>query len=217
MGGLQEVAFMELHSRLAGERRSGHDRRKYSDLNYLGPERRSGFDRRFVTGGMQSVRLQPVPFAMRAEPGPALAQRLSPPNGQRFLSPLVVVKRIECEFAFVEADEEEGCRHVQEMMKRLVARNNGRRNGVPDERLEHLANVMHRAVHVCFGDDPGTETEWLCTVVIPAEPLVFEYESLVHARSVQGLLRRCAKILGYGILQAAADDMPRTPRLCVEH
>jgi hypothetical protein len=67
--------------------------------------------------------------------------------------------------------------------------------------------VKDRAVHVCFGDDPGANTGCLCAVVIPGEPLVFEYESAAHAQAVQPLLSRCAKVLGYGIVNCVAGDI----------
>lgn len=189
---------MDLRPHSDGDRRHGHERRTRNGLHYryCGPERRSGLDRRSAALGVRPAYLESF----------AGAHRLVPAKDHHFLSPLVVAMRLASEFAYVEADEAEGLRHVWEIMKQLDAKNNRHRDSLLAERLKHLDQVKERAVHVCFGDDPGGETEYLCTVVIPGEPLIFEYESAAHERAVRPLLRRCAQMLGYDILDGVADD-----------
>ena len=186
---------MELNTRMEVHRRSGCERRKHGDPHYRGPERRSGLDRRSAKLGIGPVCLEPT----------VGAHRLVPINGNHFLSPLVVGMRLASEFAYVEADEAGGLRHVMELMRQLEAKKSHGRNSLRDERLEHLDKVKDRAVYLCFGEDPGCATGYLCTVVIPGEPLIFEYESPAHERAVQPLLRRCAQVLGYDIRDGVAD------------
>lgn len=133
--------------------------------------------------------------------------RLAPTNGHAFLSPLVIVMRIAAEFAYVEADEAMGYDRVEDIIRQIESRSRRNKDALLAERIEQLEKVKDRAVHVCFGDDPGSDTGYLCAVVIPGEPLIFEYESLVHEEAVQPLLGRCAKILGYGIGNGVAGDL----------
>ena len=199
---------MGMHIGLAADRRCGRERRKFDDPNYFGPERRSGLDRRSATEGRGFLNLQPFAAgesAVCVEAGTAAGHRLVARNDHHLSSPLVVVKRLESEFAYVEADAAAGHRHVLEMMSQLEARKGDRRTFVCDERLERLNTVKDRAVYVHFGDDPSSETEYLCTVVIPGEPLVFQYESATHERAAWLLLKRCAKVLGYDIDDVKAD------------
>jgi hypothetical protein len=83
--------------------------------------------------------------------------------------------------------------------------------------MEQLERVKDRAVHVCFGDNPGCDKSYLCAVVIPGEPMIFEYESVEHEESVQALLERCAKILGYGVGNAIAGDLTANLLSAVNH
>jgi hypothetical protein len=138
---------------------------------------------------------------------PRVAHRLAPTNGHPYLSPLVIVMRIASEFAYVEADEGAGLDRVEDVIRQIESRSRRNKDALLAERIEQLEKVKDRAVHVCFGDDPGCDTGYLCAVVIPGEPLIFEYESLEHEEAVQPLLGRCAKILGYGIGNGVAGDL----------
>ena len=201
---------MDLHPRLETDRRSGYERRKREAVNYFGPERRNGLERREVVTIIEGLPFQAMVAVQPAGDeagGTPVVHRLVPVNGHRFLSPLLVVMRLASAFAYIEADEALGRRHVLEMMKQLVPSRHGRRHPTHDERVAHLDKVKDRAVYVHFGDAPSSETDYLCAVVIPEEPLVFEYESAAHERAARPLLRRCAKILGYDIVEAPAEDV----------
>ena len=206
--------FMELRPRSDVERRSGHDRRKRSDPHYRGPERRSGLDRRAASLGTR--RAYGEPLAAWTDAPAARAHRLVPAKGHHFLRALLVVMRIASEFACAEADEAAGLGHVLEMMRQLEPKNGHHRDSFLAERLAHLDKVKDRAVYVCFGDDPGGNAGYLCTVVIPGEPLIFEYESAAHERAVRPLLRRCAQVFGYEIVNGVAEDPGRNVLLCPE-
>lgn len=105
--------------------------------------------------------------------------------------------RIAAEFAYIEADEQAGADRLDDILRQAQIRN--RRNKDPwlAERIEQLERIRDRAVHICFGDDPGSDTGYLCTVAIPGEPLIFEYESKAHQEAVEPLLARCARVLAY--------------------
>jgi hypothetical protein len=210
---------MDLRDLVRADKRSGTDRRKYRDPGYAGRERRSGADRRSVMFGMRPAGAEASAVSCvipGAGTGP-FAHCLQAPNGQRFHSPLVVVKRLSCEFAYVEADEAEGYRHVLEMLEWLEAKIGGRSNSIHNERVRHLGAVKDRAIHVLFGDDLTSENAYLCSVIVPGEPLVFEHASSMHERAIRPLLKRCAKVLGYEIVKVAAEDFISSLSLRPQH
>jgi len=96
---------------------------------------------------------------------------------------------------------------VDEVIREMERRNRRARDPLLVERMEQLERVKDRAVHVCFGDNPGCDKSYLSAVVIPGEPLIFDYESAEHEESVQPLIERCAKILGYGTGKAIPGDL----------
>ena len=189
------------------DKRTGQDRRRRSDPRYRGPERRRGVDRRAANGG-RAIQRQPLAGRQSAVAARAPGvHRLAPTNGHPFLSPLVIVMRIASEFAYVEADEGAGYDRVEDIIRQIESRSRRNKDALLAERIEQLEKVKDRAVHVCFGDDPGCDTGYLCAVVIPGEPLIFEYESPAHEEAVQPLLGRCAKILGYGVGNGVPGDV----------
>jgi hypothetical protein len=48
-----------------------------------------------------------------------MAHRLCVREGERYLAPRLAVSRLESEFAYVEADEEDGRRHVAGIIRQL--------------------------------------------------------------------------------------------------
>jgi hypothetical protein len=195
------------HSR--EERRVGHDRRRRNDAAYRGPERRKGIDRRAASGGRSNQRgaLLGGRSTTAGAARPPVVHRVAPVNGHAYLSPLVIVMRIASEFAYIDADEQAGCDAVEDIIRKIEVRNRRSRDSLLTERIEQLARVKDRAVHVCFGDNPGCDKSYLCAVVIPGEPLIFEYDSLEHEEAVQPMLERCARILGYGVGLGIAGDL----------
>jgi len=191
------------------EKRAGPDRRRRVDPLYRGPERRKGIDRRAASGGRSNQRqaLQGGHSTLAVAARPSATHRLGPVNGHAYLSPLVVVMRIAAEFAYIDADEKAGYDAVEELIRQIEGRNRRSRDPLLAERIEQLERVKERAVHVCFGDNPGCDKSYLCAVVIPGAPLIFEYDSLEHEQAVQPLLERCARILSYGVGHGIAGDL----------
>jgi hypothetical protein len=116
-----------------------------------------------------------------------------------YLTPMLVVSRLESEFSYVETDGEEGRRYVLETIDRLKSDTSSRY--VDHQTVQNLARVKNRAIFVCFGDDATSDLALLSTYVIPGMPLVFEYASAAHERAVRHLLARCASVLGYEIIK----------------
>jgi hypothetical protein len=128
-----------------------------------------------------------------------MADRLLAKNADAYLSPWAVVNRLKAAFAYVEADGEEGRRHVLETIERLRADVSSR---YPNQQVaERLDRVKNRALFVCFGEDASSDEAILATYVIPGMPLVFEYGSVADEHAVQHLLTRCATALGYEIVK----------------
>lgn len=116
-----------------------------------------------------------------------------------YLTPMIVVSRLESEFSYVETDGEEGRRYVLETIDRLRADTSSRY--VDHQMVQSLARVKNRAIFVCFGDDASSDLALLSTYVVPGMPLVFEYASAAHERAARPLLARCASVLGYEIIK----------------
>lgn len=131
-----------------------------------------------------------------------MAHRLCVRDGQRYLSPRVVVARLEAEFPYVEVDEEDGRRHVRGIISQLQKISNMGLVTLDRTYLDRLKKAQNGSVYVYFGDDPGSEIAMLSTAVIPNEALYFVYASRRHAEATWPLLLRCASVLNYEIVEA---------------
>lgn len=131
-----------------------------------------------------------------------MAHRLCVRDGDRYLSPRVVVARLEAEFPYVEVDEEDGRRHVYGIIRQLERIGEMGLVPIDEAYVQRLKKAQRGAIYVYFGDDPGSETACLSTAVIPGEALYFVYPSRRHQEAAWPLLLRCAAVLGYEIVQA---------------
>ena len=130
-----------------------------------------------------------------------MAHRLCARDGHRYLSPRVVVTRLESEFAYVESSEEDGYRHVRGIVRQLQAIKQIGDIPVDNDYLERIKRAQNGAIYVYFGDDPSSETAYLSTAVIPGEPLFIDYASRAHEQAAQTLLLRCADVLDYDVVE----------------
>jgi hypothetical protein len=131
-----------------------------------------------------------------------MAHRLCVRDGERYLSPRVVVSRLEDEFPYVEVDEQDGRRHVRGIIRQLERIRDMGLVPLDHGYLDRLKKAERGAIYVYFGDDPGSERACLSTAVIPGEALYFVYSSWRHAEAAWPLLLRCAAVLGYEIVEA---------------
>ena len=130
-----------------------------------------------------------------------MAYRLIARDTQHYLSPWGVISRLKAEFAYVESDAEEGHRHVCKIIGQLEANKRSSRFDANHEYLEHLYRGKERALYVCFGDSPGSDSMIAGTYVVPGTPLVFDPVPYEHGQAVESLLVRCATALGYDIIK----------------
>jgi hypothetical protein len=178
------------------DKASGYDRRRRPDPAYRGPERR----------GVLAMR---TPASAAPAKTGKVARRLLLHAGNPASSPRVLLKLLQTEFPYVEADEAAGREHVLRLLRYLRTNHGGRRHVSYEQHIEHLETVKDRALFVYFGDDPASEAACLSTVLIPGEPLVFDFESAEHELQARHLLRRCARVIGCDIaLERRDDPMP---------
>jgi hypothetical protein len=128
-----------------------------------------------------------------------MAHRLVARDGHRYLSPRVVVARLQSEFARVASSEEDGRRYVRGIIRQLQAIKQVGDIAVDSEYLDRLEKAQDGAIYVYF-EDWSSETAHLSTAVIPGEPLIFHCSSSAEEQATQNLLVRCAKVLGYDIV-----------------
>jgi hypothetical protein len=120
-------------------------------------------------------------------------------DGQRYLSPRVVVARLVSEFPCVTSSVEDGRRYVQGIIKQLQAIRQSGDIPIDDDYLDRLAKAENGAIYVYF-EDSSSATVYLGMAIIPGEPLFFTYSSSAQEQAARPLLLRCAKVLDYEIV-----------------
>jgi len=166
-----------------GNRRAGGDRRRYDDPAYDSPDRRKSRGRR------------------PTEAPATITNFLEPQDGETFVSVPLVISRVGQEFAYLESDGDLGRKYVGQMISDIDSQFGGRQVAGQNERAKYLAEVQNRAIYVRCGDNPSSETDYLSTVVVPGEPIIFEYDSKAHEQESRELLQRFARVLGYKIVE----------------
>jgi len=128
-----------------------------------------------------------------------MAHRLVARDGHRYLSPRVVVARLQSEFPYVASSEEDGRRYVRGIIRQLQAIKQTGDPRIDSEYLDRLERAQNGAIYVYF-EDWSSETVYLGTVVIPGEPLFFNYSSSAQEQAARPLLLRCAAALDYDVV-----------------
>ena len=131
-----------------------------------------------------------------------MAHRLCARDGQPLLLPRVVVSRLESEFSYVEASEDEGRHHVGAIIRQLRKLQEAGNIPIDLDYLARLTQAQRGSVFVYFGDDPGSELACLSTAIIPGEALFFDYSSRAHENATRALLLRTAVVLDYEIVES---------------
>jgi len=127
--------------------------------------------------------------------------RLETAPRRDWLPAAVVLSRLYKEFLYFETDEELGRRHVEQL---VACFESSLKHGFSMQRQRHLHQLTTgatSAIYLHFGDNPGSNTEYLETVLIPQEPLVFGYQSVEHRLTAAPLLERCTSVLGYELVE----------------
>lgn len=120
-----------------------------------------------------------------------MAHRLDPVEGDPYLPPSEVVRRLASEFRFVTADPEAGAGHVAEMIRQFE------RMSFPGEVIEDHRRRQAEAVRVTVADSLGVADECLSFVAMPGAGLFVGYHSAAHERAAAPLVERCGRALGY--------------------
>jgi hypothetical protein len=121
--------------------------------------------------------------------------KVFPPEGGNCLPVADVIRRLEDEFAVVDADPDEGQDHVAGM----IAATRRVSDTIPgkQERLGWLQSVQEAAVYVSFGDDLVTLA---ACCVMPDSELLFGSPDEVDGPA-RPLVERAAAALGYMVIE----------------
>ena len=121
--------------------------------------------------------------------------KLLPPEGRDALPVADVIRRLEDEFASVDADPDEGQDHVAGMIAATLRFS----DAIPgkQDRLAWLQSVQDAAVSVSFGDDLGTVAS---CCVMPDSELFFGNPDEVDGPA-RPLVERAASALGYTLYE----------------
>ena len=121
--------------------------------------------------------------------------KLFPPEGRGALPVADVIRRLQDEFAVVDADPEEGQDHVAAMIVATLRFS----DALPfkQEQLARLYAAQNAAVYVSFGDDRGMRAR---CCVMPDSALFFDSPDEVNGQA-RPLVERAASALGYTLFQ----------------
>jgi hypothetical protein len=134
---------------------------------------------------------------------------LLPINGNPYLPPKEVIRRVERAFAYVEATSDGARERVQEWMSQLAFVAAGGRAAHYDEDLARLEAVQDGALYVCFGDELD-ERALLSMLMVPGQPLYLEPPEEAPREKTEALIARCAQALGYAVAREAIDERRET-------
>ncbi|HUE71364.1 MAG TPA: hypothetical protein VMP01_10810 [Pirellulaceae bacterium] len=104
-----------------------------------------------------------------------------------------MVHRLREEFAFCDADAEQGADDVGDMIAKLIELK------APQAIIDAAVAGRERSYSVTVADDMASE-DFLSFIVRPGEGPLIGYQSRQHEAAVRPLLDRCARALNYEIL-----------------
>jgi len=116
--------------------------------------------------------------------------RLQPPPGKRLHDPHVAVDLLREEFAFVDADADEGQDRVGDILTHLI------RLDAPPEIIDAVTAARESAIAVVVGDDANSGPSISFLLRSDEGPLI-GYSSRSEEEAVQPLVERAARTLGY--------------------
>jgi hypothetical protein len=117
---------------------------------------------------------------------------LAPLAGHPFLDPEEVVRRLEGEFEVCEVDEDAAQEAVGDMLAKLFELK------APQHLIDEVLRERERTKLVLIADHPSTE-DYLQFMVRPNDRLIIPHYSGQHEAATRPLLKRCARVLAYGI------------------
>jgi hypothetical protein len=120
-----------------------------------------------------------------------MSHQLKPKKGSPYLPPDEVVRRLQTEFAIVDADAAAGAQHVADMIKYYE------KAKAPPELIAAHRLLQSEAIAVIVADEPKPGDAYLQFVVMPGETLFIGYCSEQNEMAAKPLLKRCCQALGY--------------------
>lgn len=132
-----------------------------------------------------------------------MGHTLFPAVEGHYLQPDEIVRRLQAEFKYVEADIEAGTAHVQEMLGQfermtpaMVEMYKSVNLDVPTHILS-LRGMLGKAVAIVVSDRPKFENDYIHFVAMPETAPLIGYKSGDHEDAAAPLLRRICAVLGY--------------------
>jgi hypothetical protein len=122
-----------------------------------------------------------------------MAHRIDPLDGQSYLAPPEIVRRLELEFGFVDADAARGAEQIEAMIRQFE------RMDFPKAVIDEHRELKPLAIHITVSDRPDFEDDYLSFLAKPGDGLLIGYHSKQHEDTAASLLVRCRAALGYQI------------------
>lgn len=124
---------------------------------------------------------------------PNMSHRLEPRDGNPYLHPEDVARRLREEFTCCEVDAEQGQDDVGDMLAKLIELK------APQNIIDEVVAGRASAVRITVSDDDSSEN-YLSFFVRPNAGPLIGYYSAQHEAATKSLLERCAIALGYKIV-----------------
>jgi hypothetical protein len=121
-----------------------------------------------------------------------MSHRLEPPEGHPYLDPEEVVKRLRDEFAFCDADADQGADDVGDVIAKLIELN------APKAIIDAEIAARDRSYSVTVADDLASE-DYLSFIVRPGAGPLVGYHSKQREAAIRNLVERYARALDHEI------------------
>lgn len=123
---------------------------------------------------------------------------LIPHNGNRYLMPVEVIRRVEAAFPYVETTPEGAHQRVMEWMSQLAFVGPEGRAADFGEELSRLEAVQDDALYLCFGDELDDDA-LVSVLMVPGQPLYVDPPEQARCVKAAALIARCAAALDYAV------------------
>ena len=127
---------------------------------------------------------------------------LKPRPGGRYLDAEEVVRRVRAAgFAYLETSSEGARQQALEWMKQRPFVAAAGRSAADNDYRAQLERLEEAVLFVHFGDDLLSEGALVSMLLVPGQPLLIECSPQAPRDGMHALIARCAKVLGYEIVE----------------
>jgi hypothetical protein len=120
-----------------------------------------------------------------------LAHRLFPIIAGEYLQPAEIVRRLQAEFDFIDADVDGGTDVILGMIEQF------KRMKVPQTVIDEHREMLGKAIRIVVSDREDCGDEYVTFTAMPATGLLIGYHSGQHEDAAAPLLKRVCSALGY--------------------